>query len=310
MQDTSNLYFLQNNEIDKQKWDECVTAAANGLIYARSFYLDNMCHGWKALTGKNYEWVLPISQRTKFGISYLYQPPFTQQLGVFAKPGVIVPLREIIHWLKTNYKFWEVNWNYTTDTSLINPPVNITVATNYILDLARDYESITTNYGKDLINNIRRSRRFKLIYRGTSDYNRCIELFKKYYGNRLINLKDKDYNNFGKLCDSAFKRDMLIAREAVDNKGELMSIVLLLNDGKRIYNVMNTTTDTGRKTGANHFLLDSVIREFSAKDLLFDFEGSDLPGVKSFYENFGPVSQPYFRLKYNNLRWPVRLFKN
>ena len=72
---------------------------------------------------------------------------------------------------------------------------------------------------------------------------------------------------------------------------------------------MNTTTPAGRKTEANHFLLDSIIKEFSDQPFVFDFEGSDLPGVKAFYQNFGPVNEGYLMVKYNNLPWPLSWLK-
>ena len=88
-----------------------IETSPNGLIYAKSFYLDNICAGWNALTGENYEWVLPLTDKKKFGISYLYQPPFTQQLGVFAKRKVFLFLSgKILHWLKQQYRFWKINW--------------------------------------------------------------------------------------------------------------------------------------------------------------------------------------------------------
>ncbi len=88
-----------------------------------------------------------------------------------------------------------------------------------------------------------------------------------------------------------------------------MATSLLLRDEKRLYNMMNTTTLAGRKKESNHFLLNAIIEEFSGQDLVFDFEGSDLPGVKSFYESFGPINQPYYKIKYNQLPSLVRLLK-
>lgn len=309
MQKNSTIHFLQHNEIDKHQWDDCINSSPHGLIYARSFYLDNICPGWKALSGQNYEWVFPITHKTKFGISYLYQPPFTQQLGAFAKPGVFVPFGEIIKWLKQHYRFWEINWNYATNTSLISSPVHITVATNFILNLSSGYENIAANYHKDLIRNINRSQRFGYKYRHTNDYNRIIELFKKYYGSRVLNVKANDYKSFSNICADALEKQKLICREAISPTNELMSAALSLCDGKRLYNLMNVTTETGRRTEANHFLLSSIIREFSGQQLLLDFEGSDLPGVKSFYKNFGAANEPYYMIKYNKLPWPVNLFK-
>ena len=304
-----NFQFLNNNQIDKQRWDECIEATSNGLIYAKTFYLDNICSGWSALAGENYEWVLPVTHKRKFGVSYLYQPPFTQQSGIFTKKDVFVPYQEIIEWLKKHYKFWEINWNYDTDIKLIPSPIQITAATNFILDLSKNYESLQTNYGNVLIKNLKRSKHYQHAYEPTQDFEECIDLYMKYYGNRFSHVKMSAYKNFKNLCSYASNHQMLYGRKALDKNGKLLALSLLLADKKRLYNIINVTTESGRKTQANHFLLDSVIREFSGKKLLFDFEGSDLPGVKSFYENFGADNQPYYMLKYNELPWPVRLFK-
>jgi hypothetical protein len=72
---------------------------------------------------------------------------------------------------------------------------------------------------------------------------------------------------------------------------------------------MNTTTAEGRKLKANHFLLNEVLKEFSGNKMIFDFEGSDLDGVKEFYQNFGPENQPYFHYHFNELPFPLNLVK-
>jgi hypothetical protein len=309
MPEGSRIQFLKNIEIDKHLWDNCIDQCDNSLIYAKSFYLDNICNGWNALVGQNYDWLVPITYKTKLGISYLYQPPFTQQLGIFAKAGVLPPYKEIIDWLKQHYKFWEVNWNYSTDVAFITPPVHFGQATNFILDLSANYESISNNYHRDLTKNLKRSKQFNLVYKKTNNYDKYIELYRRFYGSRMPHVKEEDYENFSRICSYAFKFEMVICREATNNSGELMAVALLLFDGRRLYNIMNTTTEAGRKKEANHFLLDNIIKEFSGENLLLDFEGSDLPGVKAFYANFGAVNQPYFTIKYNQLPWPLRLFK-
>lgn len=303
------IRFLYSHEINKQQWDECINTSPNGLIYARSFYLDNLCPGWNALTGENYDWVFPITHKTKFGISYLYQPPFTQQLGVFAKRGIIIPFHEIIQWLKQHFKFWEINWNYATDTSCVIPPLQIKAATNFILDLSKGYDGIAANYHTILIKNLRRSKRYQLVYKKTDDYNRCIDLYREYYGSRMSHVEENDYKKFTDICSYASLHKMIECREVVADEDKLQATVLLLVDRKRLYNLMNVTTEAGKKTEANHFLLDAVIREFSGKELLFDFEGSDLPGVKAFYRYFGAVNQQYYMTRYNDLPWPINLIK-
>jgi hypothetical protein len=78
-----NIRYLVNKDIDKEKWDNCIDNAANGLIYGYSFYLDAMAKNWDALVLNDYEAVMPLTWNKKYGICYLYQPPFLQQLGIF-----------------------------------------------------------------------------------------------------------------------------------------------------------------------------------------------------------------------------------
>ena len=79
------VHYITYQQIDKSKWDNCIDTAANGLVYGYSFYLDAMAKHWDALVLDDYEAVMPLTWRKKFGIRYLYQPAFTQQLGIFYK---------------------------------------------------------------------------------------------------------------------------------------------------------------------------------------------------------------------------------
>ncbi len=301
--------FVDRFNLNILLWDECVLQSSEGLIYGHAFFLDDLSPGWSAIIHENYEWVLPVIANKKFGVSYLYQPPFTQQLGLYAKPGVEVPIDEIISWLKAKYSFWEISWNKATASLVEDEKIITTSATNYILDLSKDYKSIAQNYHNDLVKNLKKSTQFAMQYQPSKKYKTCIDLYVEHYAKRTPNISKNDYANFSKLCHFAEQNNMLLCRDAVNEKGEILSTALLLFDGKRLYNMMNTTTDEGRKMSSNHFIIDSIIREFAGQPYIFDFEGSDLPGVKSFYENFGAANEPYFHIKYNNLPWPAKLLK-
>src|SRR5687768_17286505 len=81
------IQYLEQKEIDKQKWDRCIDNAADGLIYGYSFYLDSMADDWCGLVLNDYEAVMPLPFRKKFGMRYVYQPAFIAQLGVFGGNG-------------------------------------------------------------------------------------------------------------------------------------------------------------------------------------------------------------------------------
>jgi hypothetical protein len=88
-----------------------------------------------------------------------------------------------------------------------------------------------------------------------------------------------------------------------------LALALLLKKKNRLCLLMSVCPPAGRKVEANHFLLDSLIREFAGTGFLLDFDGSEIPGVAHFYSNFGGVDQPFFFYRYNRLPWPLRLFK-
>jgi len=309
MQTFSAITFLKNKEIDKVRWDDCVNKSTSNLIYGRSFYLDCMANEWDALTGPDYQWVLPLTNRKKYGISYLYQPSFTQQLGVFLKPGIEVPYKAIFTYLQQYYSFCETNWNFSTLPTIASLPLQVTKGNNFILELSGGYKSICSNYRHNLHRNLKKSNKLNLFYRETGDFEKCIRLYKQHYGARMPHVNENDYINFSKLCSYASQNNMIVCREVVAENEIVLSTILLLFDGRRLYNLMPTTTEAGRKIYAQHFLLDALIKEFSGKEIILDFEGSDVPGIKSFYENFGAANEPYFKVRYNCLWWPLKLVK-
>ncbi len=78
------IHYQENYQLNKQKWDACIAKSFNGIIYAYSWYLDIVSPGWKGLVEDDYISVMPLCSRKKIGISYLFQPFFTQQHGVFS----------------------------------------------------------------------------------------------------------------------------------------------------------------------------------------------------------------------------------
>ena len=61
--------------------------------------------------------------------------------------------------------------------------------------------------------------------------------------------------------------------------------------------------------GTSHYLIDRFIFNNAGKNLLLDFEGSDLRNLAYFYSSFGSVHEAYPALRINRLPWWAKLFK-
>jgi hypothetical protein len=300
----AQIHFLKRNEIDTEKWNTCIENATNGLIYSYSFYLDGLCDNWDALVADDYKSVFPLPWRKKAGIKYLYAPPFIQQLGLTGNYNMGI-FENIFSLVRKHYKYGDILFNHSND----NLPLPVSVKSNFILPLNKLYTELAARFSNDLKKNLKATEKENFSVLKDEPHRTSIELFQKHYSGRTPHVKSEDYEKFATLCDYLKQKGSLITRSIIDNKKELLAIALLLRDRRQIYNIMNTTTFVGRRKSANHYLIAEILKELSSSDLILDFEGSDLPGVKEFYENFNPINQPFYHYHFNHLPFPLNLFK-
>jgi hypothetical protein len=311
-----HIHYLKRSEIDGVRWDDCIAGAANRLVYGFTWYLDAMTGGqWNALVWDDYQAVMPLTSRCKWGISYLYQPAFTQQTGIFSRSPI--PPETVETFLSVAaryYRFAEIFLNYG------NPHPSLSTHENLILPLKDPYPILQDRYKKDLTRNLRIAASSGLSYTPDFDLGAAIEAYRSEYASRHPAIRPGDYTRFYDLCKSLRSPGIsgpaiqpgspsLILRAALNGSG-LCATALLIRDANRIYLLQSTTPPAGRKLAANHFLIDQLVREFAGTGLILDFEGSDLPGIAYFYANFGALRQPYFFHRHNRLTWPWRLLKS
>ena len=298
------IKFILNKDIDRELWDKCVNNSTCNLIYHQAIYLDTMTTNWDAIVVNNYEAVFPLPNRKKMWIKYVYHPAFTQQLGLCTTNNAIT-FFDIIPTILSKFKYADLYLNYTNTKIQYSDERN-----NFVLPLNNEYNYYTKNYKQDLKKNIKISTKANLHYDKKKQIKAAIFLYKTTYKNRHKNIVEKDYQNFDKLCTLLDMKNKVFTRAVYNHKNELLSIALFLEHNNRLYNMMNTTTDTGKKVSANHFLIDKIIEEFSNSNYILDFEGSDVTGIKEFYKNFNPINEPYFYYKINNLSPILKLIKS
>jgi hypothetical protein len=300
-----HVQIFPSHKIDLIKWDQCIAQNTNGLIYAQSVYLHAMTQQWHGLIIEDYKAILPLPWKKKYGIRYLYTPGFTQQLGLI---GVIEIDPHLILEAITSFATYS-DYFFNHQNHFVDNKINTQIRNNYLLDLSAGYDFIQSNYKNNLLRNLKKIDPTQLMYCIENDPTETINLHKQLHSEQLVHVSNEDYNRFTKLTSTLLESNQCIIRQVKNNNGEILSAALLLKDDRRLYNIINATTNKGKDLLANHFLMDQIIREFAGLSLLLDFEGSNIPGVQHFYEMFGSFNQPYFHWHHNNLPWPLQLFK-
>lgn len=287
-----HIRLYQNSEIDKAEWNRHIDQCVNSLIYAYSYYLDHMCPGWCALTDEDNLYFMPVPLNRKTGITYSYQPLFTQQLGIFFKRNIN---DQII------YEFLEKVGSISRDIRLhfnfANPVNAANRRCNLVLDLNNPFEEISRHFRKDLIT---KPVSLNLRY-VTCEINEVLGFYRKFVLSRNKNISRSQFHSFQKLVIFLQGTNQVSCRRVISPEGRTLSSALFLNDHRRIYYMIAANTSEGKKSGANALLLYEAIKEFSGQNKIFDFEGSEISGVRFFFEKYSPKDQPYYYYKKSRL---------
>ncbi len=297
------IQYLKQHEIDKIKWDACINSAGNGLVYAYSFYLDHMADNWDALVMNDYEMVMPLPWRRKYGFHYLYQPFLVAQLGLFGNRITPSILQLFLAAIPSRFRLWEFPLNHSN----LYPVDGFALyeRANYILPLQRSYEDIYQNYRENLRRNLRKSEQYG-SHSGTVSIDDVMSLSKEFNGEGHT----RELERFNILYQELAQKKMASCYGIFSKNDELLASAAFLFSHKRAYYLLVGNHPNGRTLGASHALIDHFIKEHSGKELVLDFEGSDIRNLAFFYSSFGAQEEKYAAIKRNRLPWYIKWLKN
>jgi len=287
------IRHLTRNELDVAKYDRCISNAENLRVYAYSWFLDIVCDSWDVLVEGDYQSVMPLPKRKKYGIHYIYLPPWTQQLGVFSLRSITESVvLEFIKKIPKKFKLVDVFFN---SNNLMNSQ-RIKTRDNFILSLDKTYESLRKQYTKGRKSSCKQAKHFNLDVIENYDHKKIIQLFKKNKGAELSK-SYSDYQILNKLTEHSLRLNRIKSIGVINRNDELIGGAFFLTDKYRITYLFSAINDEGRKKQAMSFLIDHVIESNAGSNHILDFEGSMITELASFFNSFGAHKEVYFHLK-------------
>lgn len=296
------IRYLRHEDIDMQRWDLCISNSKRPLIYALSWYLDITSPGWDALVGGNYEAIMPLTWRKKYGLKYLIQPYYSQQLGIFGTATDASLIRKFFDAIPSRFFVVKINGNAGNDFSRFTKKIKQNC--NYELDLSVGYDTISSRYSGNNNRNIRLSRRKKLSMSGI-DSNEFIKFYSGFLEDRFNDLPQRHFEILKGIIFKARELKLSSIYGVYDRNGQVCSATFFLTAFDRMILLVSGSDEIGRKKQAQFFLLDNFIQMHSNKSLLLDFEGSNIPGVAYFYKGFGGKQVNYPGIYFNNFLWQL-----
>lgn len=296
------LNLKAHNDIDLRQWDDTILRSKMPLVFAQSFYLNATCPNWKAITSDDYKVILPLTEGKKLNISYLYQPPFTPQLGVFGDADASLQ-KQLLEEAKRLYKYIDIELNAGMHISESSLPEKQTFVIDY---------SNSISFNENTRRNIAKAKKQGVTLKEITDQATVLKLCRTVLVPWLIKeigISKQHGDIFLQLVKNAMKEGYLYVLAAYDAADHLLSLGCFISNGKHAVYLKGMSLNKKDNSGSMHALMAEAIHYYRDKAAFFDFGGGNQSGMANFYKGLGGTALTYHLLKVNNLRWPLNKLK-
>lgn len=307
-----SLRYLRHSEIHLPAWDACVAAAPDALPYVCAWWLTATAGRWDAVveikeeTGA-YVSVFPLPTKTRPWGRDVYQPPFTQQLGLVTTAAsrhrnvldylALLPAARLAHFY--------LQLSAHNELVAAPPGFGLIERQTYQLSLAPAYAALAAAYAPDYRRRLSRNQEEPqpLAVTETATAEAIIALFQQH--NAAAGLKQQDYECLRALVQALQTKSTLLMLEvrAPDTDALLAGAFFVRHADVVIY-LFAAASPAGKKAGAPLLLLDHLIQRYAGSPgLVLDFEGGMIPSIARFFANFGAAPVPYVALTQTRKPW-------
>jgi hypothetical protein len=269
-------------------------------VFYQPWYLDAVCDSpWDVVI---YEedgeilGVLVFMIKAKYGLTYILHPPFCPYMGpmFFGSQDLNSVFDSLIDRLPRHHVMIQDFYHSTPE---IKNNQLIKEKYTYIIDKDDDVNILKSKLSSDRRRKIRKAaERFEL------QIEESISVFQDFLDQSFSNRGKK--NPYADIPLESIDRQLVKhhARriiKCIDNRGKIMAMGYFLVDEKWVFNIA-TGVDNSYPHEAMSLMVWSEIEKTLNSGRSFDFEGSNIPGVESFYKSFKGEKvyyQSYYRSK-------------
>ncbi|NLJ06628.1 MAG: hypothetical protein GX437_03045 [Sphingobacteriales bacterium] len=297
------IEFLPNHAINKSLWDQRISTAQNPRVYALSRYLDAVFPEWWALLSNDYQEIMPVFPKKKFGLNYLHQPMYVQQSGIFfQQKSEFFRSEEFIKAIPEKYKYIDVHLNFKN-----LPPKGIKLykekKINQLLRLDRGYEELYGKFSESHRKNIRRSKKYKLFMKELTEYDLFFDFKQQFPGEYRESM-----SVLKKICQNLDYQNIKVF-SVLDENQNTHAVALFIYWNNTLTWLSSGVSHEARENKALFFLVDKLIDQFAGSKMILDFAGSSLPGVWYFNNGFGAADEIYYHITLNRLPLIIKRLK-
>lgn len=298
------IRYVPHNNIKKEQYDSCISSAPNSIIYAFSWYLDIVSPGWDIMEYDNYNAVMPLPHRKRFGLSYIFTPRYVQQLGVFGKDVNTGLIQEFLKQIPTKFRLIDLKFN---EQNLHKEMSGWIKKTNYLLSINAEYEMVSKFYHRNCNRNIKKARNAGLSIGESVSAKEFSAFIRENLQDQIEDFVDSDVILLERITEECIRKQKGEIVCVRDPEGDISAAGSFLFSGDRLIFSVCASSPKGHKEQAMYYLVDQQIKKYSGNYSAFDFSGSEIKGIAYFNASFGAKAVSYPFLRINRLPMLLKL---
>jgi hypothetical protein len=301
------IQFVTSDHIDPKRWDDAIYSSQFPSIFATYQFLSLSCKTWGALIDETYQTLIPLPYNVKFGVHYIYTPPFISRLGVFSSKSIDQQdILGMLSQIPSKFVLKELILNQCNDLDTGN------LFTSYDLSLNSSFDTLYSSFSSNTKRNIKDAETKGLTYSDHVEIEEVIQLFKQNRGKELSKkIPQNHYDILITLAKLAEKNDLLDKVAVRNSQGVLIAAALFLKDQDRIWFWFSGRNNTYAEEKGMFFLINEYIKQHTNQQIILDFNGSNNPNIARFYAGFGSQKYTYpFYQSFNSFINPfIKVYK-
>lgn len=289
------ISYVKHDNVDTLKWDNCVNSDPSALPYGLHWFLDLTAKEWDAIVVDDYKAVFPLPRGKRWGVPYVYRPYGTQQLGLYGKSQNAEMLQEVIQAIPKKFRWVDYYMNENNPSIQIKG-VDFQQQMNQVLDLDRSYEKVYEGYNQRTKRNLKKAKQNNMRIFEYDSPDVVLDVFRSNKGAELTGWTQWHYDKMRLLMYQLIHKRRGFVWTLQDETNTACAGVFVVQYRHRLVSLFTAVNDYGKENGAMSHLLDELFILYSGKGMLFDFEGSNIPGLAEFNSGFGAEQRPYYRI--------------
>ncbi len=275
------MKIVERKDIDDKKWNGTVESASvqNPLLY--TWAMDATCYFWCAIVSGDYDFIFPIPYELKLGVKRARQQSFSRQVDFI---GDITYFPQALELAKKEF--------HTFDVRITENEYGEADQEFQRLDLSNP-----TEYKTNAKRKIKKSDE-AYTYEVSSDPHALLAMYAE---NSFLKFKQplSNIDRLDQLMLAYLSNQKGYILNAVAD-GEVHGAIFIIEDKSTAYYLIGDAPESAKKKGVIYGLMNQAILRAQAKKMrYFDFGGSNVGSVATFYKKFGAEDCVYSRIHWD-----------